>query len=223
MSHDLENYVELDLERPSRVGMIEAVYGEGKTDEQVCAILERVLERHGRALATRVRPETARYVLERLPELSHDSQARVLWKRDEDKAPIGRVAIVGAGTSDLPVMCEAERTLAVLGSAFERIVDVGVAGLHRLLPHLERLRSANAVIVVAGMEGALPSVVGGLIDRPLIAVPTSVGYGTSFGGITALLAMLNSCAQGVSVVNVDNGFGAACAAHRINALVAERP
>ena len=212
-------FATLDTHRPLRRGMIEAVYAESKTNEQVVALLECSLARHGAALATRVRPETGEAACAALPALRHCPVGRVLWKVADGQPPRGLVAVVAAGTSDLPVVEEAARTLEVSGSGVARVTDVGVAGLHRLLPHLDTIRQANAIVVVAGMEGALPSVVAGMTDRPIIAVPTSIGYGAHFGGLAPLLAMLNSCAPGVSVVNIDNGYGAACSAHLVNALV----
>ena len=208
----------LDTQRPVRAGMIEAIFAEAKTDEQVVALLARSLGHHGSALATRVRATTARLAHDELPELEHCPIGRVLWAVPGDHVTRGCVAVLGAGTGDLPVVEEAARTLEVLGSKVSRVADVGVAGLHRLLPHMDLIRRANVVIVAAGMEGALPSVVAGLTDRPVVAVPTSVGYGAHFGGLAPLLSMLNSCAPGVSVVNIDNGYGAACVAHLINVL-----
>lgn len=211
-------FAQLDTHRPLRQGMIEAVFAAGKTPEQVVAILERSVLRHGAALATRVTPAIAEAVLKHLTGFHYSDVGRVLWRHDHPPAPRGLVTIVAAGTSDLPVVEEAALTLEFFGDHVERVTDVGVSGLHRLVPHLPRLREARAIVVVAGMEGALPSVIGGLVDRPVLAVPTSVGYGAHLGGFTALLAMLNSCAAGVSVLNIDNGYGAACAAHRINRL-----
>jgi NCAIR mutase (PurE)-related protein len=216
-------FARLDTHRPLRQGMIEAVYAAGKTADQVVAILERSVAAHGAALATRVPPATAEVVLSRLPGFQHSETARLVWRHDQPPTPHGLVAVVAAGTSDLPVLEEAALTLEFFGDRVLRVTDVGVAGLHRLLPHVASLREARAVVVVAGMEGALPSVIGGLVDRPVLAVPTSVGYGAHLGGFTALLAMLNSCASGVAVMNIDNGYGAACAAHRINRLPGEAP
>jgi NCAIR mutase (PurE)-related protein len=213
-------YANLDTHRPLRTGMVEAIYAAGKTPEQVCGLLLRSQERHGAALATRVTAEVAAQILPQLQGFSYSQAGRVLWRKDTPGDGLGLVAVVCAGTSDLPVVEEAALTLEFLGSRVERVTDVGVAGLHRLVRSLDTLRRANVLIVVAGMEGALPSVVGGLVDRPVIAVPTSVGYGTHLGGLTPLLAMLNSCAPGISVVNIDNGYGAACTAHLINRLVA---
>ncbi|HVV84565.1 MAG TPA: nickel pincer cofactor biosynthesis protein LarB [Kofleriaceae bacterium] len=205
----------LDLVREARTGAPEVVLGEWKTAEQVAAIL-RGLAAGGRgALATRIAPDKADAVREALPEARYVAVARALViEATSPRDVVGTVAIVCAGTSDLPVAEEAAMTAEFLGARVRRIVDVGVAGLHRLLSRLSEIRTADAVVVVAGMEGALPSVVAGLCDRPLIAVPTSVGYGVGAGGLAALAAMLSSCAPGVTVVNIDNGFGAAVAAVR---------
>ena len=199
-----------------RKGFPEVVLGEGKTPEQVAAIAERLVASGDRLLVTRAGIEMYRAIKERLPDAVYHAPARAvtLDRSKEPRRP--GVAVCCAGTSDVPVAEEAAVTAELMGSAVDRMFDVGVAGLHRLLDKLERLRAAKALVVVAGMEGALPSVVGGLVDVPVIAVPTSVGYGASLGGIAALLAMLNSCASGISVVNIDNGFGAGFAASLIN-------
>jgi pyridinium-3,5-biscarboxylic acid mononucleotide synthase len=209
-------FARIDHHRHLRCGMPEVVFGEGKTPEQIAPIAERILAAHGRVLVTRVGPEKAEQVCALLPRLSFDAVARTLTAVERPRAPLdGRVVIVTAGTSDRPVAAEAASTLAVAGAEAECLDDVGVAGLHRLLEELPRLRAAEVLIVVAGMEGALPSVVGGLMERPVIAVPTSIGYGAALSGFTALFGMLTSCASGVTVVNIDNGFGAAMAALRI--------
>ncbi|MBK7642211.1 MAG: nickel pincer cofactor biosynthesis protein LarB [Planctomycetes bacterium] len=211
-------HTQLDTQRELRCGGPEVVYGAGKTPEQVLEISVALLEHHDRLLVTRIAPEAAELVRRRIPRAVHDARARALYV--EPEAGIeqeGLVLVVCAGTSDLPVADEAALTARLMGARVERLQDVGVAGIHRLLAHTERLREARALVVVAGMEGALPSVVGGLVSAPVIAVPTSVGYGASFGGIAALLAMLNSCAAGIAVVNIDNGFGAGVMAARINA------
>lgn len=198
--------------------MPEVVFCQGKTPEQVVAIMGRMLTKEGRALGTRASVEIAQAVLAAYPRARWHEAARVLAlgelppTPDED-APF--VAVVTAGTSDIPVAEEAALTLEFLGQPVRRVYDVGVAGIHRLMNRLELLRQARAIIAVAGMEGALASVLGGLVACPVVAVPTSVGYGASFGGLAALLAMLNSCAPGVAVVNIDNGFGAAVHAHQI--------
>ena len=209
-------YARVDVDRAARTGDPEVVYGEGKTPEQVVGILRTLHERHpDRAvLATRLSAETLDVVGDELPEAHLDEVARAATLGPIPTAR-GLVAVISAGTSDAPVAAEAALTAAVHGAGVERIEDVGVAGLHRLLEARERFAGADCLVVVAGMEGALPSVVGGLVGVPLVAVPTSVGYGASFGGLAALLAMLNSCAPGVSVVNIDNGYGAGVFAARV--------
>jgi hypothetical protein len=210
----------VDTHRELRQGYPEAVFCQGKTGAQVRSILAYLVgERDGNVLATRMDEATYRAVADLDPGLRYNPLARTLTlARRPLPAPPGYVAVVTAGTADLPVAEEAVETALVLGNPVERVTDVGVAGVHRLVGHLERLRAARVVIVVAGMEGALASVVAGLVPRPVIAVPTSVGYGASFGGLAALLGMLNSCAGGVGVVNIDNGYGAACLANLINRL-----
>lgn len=209
-------FARVDVDRAERTGDPEVVYGAGKTPEQVVGILRTLHDRHpGRAvLATRLTPETIEVVRAELPEAALHGIARAVTLGPLPTAR-GTVAVVSAGTSDAPVAAEVALTAAVFGAGVERIDDVGVAGLHRLLEVRDRLATADCLVVVAGMEGALPSVVGGLTGVPLVAVPTSVGYGASFGGLAALLAMLNSCAPGVSVVNIDNGFGAGVFAARV--------
>jgi NCAIR mutase (PurE)-related protein len=212
-------FAHIDHHRELRNGQPEVVLCGPKTVEQVVAICERLAAASGTFLGTRVADEQAAALEARFPGLVWNRLARVAWlPPDPRPAPRGRgsVLVVSAGTSDLPVAEEAALTAEAFGNAVERLADVGVAGLHRLLGASERLARAAVIIVVAGMEGALPSVVGGLVRAPVIAVPTSVGYGASFGGLAALLGMLNSCAAGVTVVNIDNGFGAAAAASRIN-------
>jgi len=214
-------HTKFDVHRPLRNGFPEVVYGEGKTPEQISDIFS-ALEKGGNILATRVSPEKATQVQSVCPEARYNTLGRTLTLVKE---PIhfqeGEIAIVTAGTSDLPVAEEARATCEMLGSRATVISDVGVAGLHRLLNHLPMLRKARVIIVVAGMEGALASVIGGLVAQPIVAVPTSVGYGASLSGLSALLGMLTSCASGVTVVNIDNGFGAACAACKINNLCGE--
>jgi hypothetical protein len=216
----------LDHERAARTGVPEVVFCQGKTTQQVVDIVARVVEREERVLATRVPPDVAAEVLRNFPDgIYHDLGRSIVIDRrplpDEaaaataEGAPAPYVAVVTAGTSDLPVAEEAAVTLEFLGARVARVADVGVAGLHRLLNRRDVLRGARVVIAVAGMEGALPSVIGGLVACPVVAVPTSVGYGANFGGLAALLAMLNSCAPGVAVVNIDNGFGAAVHAYKI--------
>ncbi len=210
-------FARVDHHRALRNGFGEVVFGAGKSSDELVAIVERLLAASGSALVTRVDSEAAAILLRAVPGLTHHPRARVVYRRDPSAPmlPGGPVAVVAAGTADMPVAEEAVVTAEFLGARVERVYDVGIAGLHRLLAEHARLRAAAVVIVVAGMEGALPSVVGGLVSTPVIAVPTSVGYGASFGGLAALLGMLNSCAAGLVVVNVDNGFGAAAAAARI--------
>jgi len=211
------HFAKPDYDRPHRRGMPEVIYGAGKTAPQIAAIMRALNAAGQNAFATRVTPEQAAAVQAELPRAEYLETPRLLIC---DVAPLperkGKVAVLCAGTSDLPVAEEAAVTAERLGANVERIFDVGVAGLHRLLSRMERFADARAIVVVAGMEGALPSVVGGLTDKPVIAVPTSVGYGASFQGLAALLGMLNSCASGVTVVNIDNGFGAGVAAALIN-------
>ncbi|RMH01724.1 MAG: nickel pincer cofactor biosynthesis protein LarB [Planctomycetota bacterium] len=206
----------LDTHRQLRTGFPEAIFAAGKTPDQVAEAFARLAEAHDRVLATRAGEEHAAAVTAAVPGAEFDPVARTLsWRAAPPGPARGRVAVVAAGTSDLPAAAEAARTLELMDVAVERHEDVGVAGLHRLLGRLEQLRRAEVLIVCAGMEGALPSVVGGLVRTPVVAVPTGIGYGASFGGLAALLAMLNSCAPGVAVVNIDNGFGAAMVAGRI--------
>lgn len=210
-------FARLDTERASRCGLGEVVFCPGKTAEHVVRIFGTFRAAGHNVLATRASPELFRTVVADHPDATYHEAARCITLELKPRpAPRGLVAVVSAGTADLPVAEEAALVASWMGARVERVYDAGVAGLHRLLPHLPLLRQARAVIVVAGMEGALPSVVGGQIDRPVIAVPTSIGYGLNFGGLAALIAMLNSCASGVTVVNVDNGFGAGVAAGLIN-------
>ena len=216
---DLEAYANLDLGRTARRGYPEAVFCAGKTPEQVAGIAAAVRDRADVVtLFTRAGPEHAEAVLRELPDAFHDPAAGLLaWPPGEPQPTGGPVVVVAAGTSDLPVAREAMLTARYLGRATELVVDVGVAGLHRVLGHLDTLRRARAVVVVAGMDGALPGVVAGLIAAPVVAVPTSVGYGAAFGGLAPLLTMLNACAPGVAVVNIDNGYGAGHLAAQIAA------
>lgn len=217
-------FATLDHQRGLRVGFPEVVFGLGKSPAQMVAIAKRLHARHGVVLLTRVEAPARAALRAEFPRAEIHERARVVVLRRRAKPPAGRgrVLVLCAGTADLPVAEEALITARALGSHAELIADVGVAGLHRLLRHRRRLRGARVLVVVAGLEGALPSVVGGLVDRPLIAVPTSIGYGSHFSGLAPLLAMLNSCAAGVTVVNVDNGFGAGYAAHLINSSHARR-
>jgi hypothetical protein len=209
-------FAKVDHHRAVRQGVAEVVLGAGKTAEHITAIAHELRKKSQNVLITRVTPDIAAAVLEGAPFLTHKPLARVLVSTEFPiRALPGRVAVVAAGTSDAPVVEECMETLAVLGVGAERIYDVGVAGIHRLLAQLERLRTMDLLIVVAGMEGALPSAIGGLVEVPVIAVPTSVGYGAALSGLAPLLGMLTSCASGVLVANIDNGFGAAFAAARI--------
>ncbi|MDO8475152.1 MAG: nickel pincer cofactor biosynthesis protein LarB [Candidatus Rokubacteria bacterium] len=214
-------FARVDLHRSLRHGVPEAVFCQGKTPEQVVAIVRRLAESHDNILATRAEPAVIDALTVSGLECAVHTDARLVVVKPLGHAGVGLIMVVSAGTSDLPVAEEAAVTAEAMGNRVERLYDCGVAGLHRLVPHLDRLNEANVIIAVAGMEGALPSVIGGLVDRPVIAVPTSVGYGASFGGVAALLAMLNSCAPGVSVVNIDNGYGAAAQANQINKLASK--
>ena len=208
-------FARLDTDRERRTGIAEVIFAPGKTDEQLEGIVERCLDLHDKVLVTRLDPERAPSLLKKFDQLTYHSIGRILEARPDREPWCPPVAVVSAGTSDLPVAEEAALVLEHLGHPVDRVNDVGVAGIHRLFSVLERLRTARALVVAAGMEGALPSVVAGLVDRPVVAVPTSIGYGASFGGVAALLGMLNSCASGIGVVNIDNGFGAATLVHRI--------
>ncbi|HXP61462.1 MAG TPA: nickel pincer cofactor biosynthesis protein LarB [Dongiaceae bacterium] len=215
-------FAQVDTHRALRKGFPEVIFGAGKTPEHVVKLAAKLLECEQRVLITRITPAHAQAVQRRFKTAKHHEMARCLTI---EKSPAARrggtIAVVCAGTSDLPVAEEAAVTAEIMGNRVERITDVGVAGVHRLFGRLRTIQQAHVIIVVAGMEGALPSVVAGLVSRPLIAVPTSVGYGASFGGLAPLLGMLNSCGSGVTVVNIDNGFGAGYAASQINQLVEE--
>lgn len=208
----------IDHHRGVRKGLSEVIYGEGKRAEDIIAIMEKMKAQGEDVLVTRVNPAKAGKIQEKFPGSAYHSAARALTLDHRPKSPGGKgtILVITAGTSDIPVAEEAAVTARFMGNAVDTLYDVGVSGIHRVLGHREKLVNASVIIVVAGMEGALPSVVGGLVDCPVIAVPTSVGYGASFQGITALLGMLNSCAAGVTVVNIDNGFGAGYAAGVIN-------
>jgi NCAIR mutase (PurE)-related protein len=207
----------VDHHRAIRQGFPEVIFGQGKTPEQVAGIAERLLERSSNLLITRTNHETFERVRQVAADaVFHDACKAVSVRRDRTIRGRGSVAIVTAGTSDIPIADEAAITAEIMGNQIERLYDVGVAGIHRVLSHRELLQSAKVIVCAAGMEGALPSVVGGLVGVPVIAVPTSIGYGASFGGIAALLGMLNSCASNVTVVNIDNGFGAGFVASLIN-------
>ena len=212
-------FARVDHHRAIRKGFPEVIFGSGKTPTHIAAIAARIVARGHSLLVTRTTDEAYAAVAAEVPAATFHPDARAITLRQEDVAPgRGVVLVVAAGTADLPVAEEAVVTAEIMGNQVERLYDVGVAGLHRLLSAHDRLTAARVIIVAAGMEGALPSVIGGLVSVPIIAVPTSVGYGAAFGGIAALLGMLNSCAGGVSVVNIDNGFGAASIASLINHL-----
>lgn len=215
-------FAHVDHHRALRTGHPEVIFGQGKTSPQIVAIAERLAEHGSQVLATRIEPESAAALVARFPQAAYDEISRtVLIAGAKTAKEKGLVTIVSAGTSDLSVAREAEITARAMGARVNTIFDVGVAGIHRLLAYREQLHTAKVVIVVAGMEGALASVVGGLVNVPVIAVPTSIGYGASFNGLAALLTMLNSCASGVTVVNIDNGFGAGYSAALINNQSAE--
>ena len=213
------DFAKIDHHRGVRLGYPEVIYGERKTPDQIAQITQKLLDRDNNILITRANEAAYQAVQSIAPEAKYNVMGRTITiEREITTPPSSYIAIVAAGTSDLYVVEEAYETARILGNHVKKIVDVGVAGIHRLFAHLEVIQNAKVVIVIAGMEGALASVIGGLVDKPVIAVPTSVGYGASFGGIAALLSMLNSCASGVSVVNIDNGFGAAYNASIINHL-----
>lgn len=215
-------FAQVDTHRALRKGFPEVIFGAGKTPAQVSAIAAKLAEKSQNVLVTRITPGHAQVVKKRFKHAKYHELARCVTI---EKKPLpkraGTIAVICAGTSDLPVAEEAAITAEIMGNRVVRIADVGVAGLHRILSRLEVLQKANVLVVVAGMEGALPSVVAGLVSKPVIAVPTSVGYGASFGGVAALLGMLISCGSGVTVVNIDNGFGAGYAASQINALASD--
>jgi len=208
----------IDHHRSLRRGLSEVIFGEGKEASDILAIMERMIGQEERVLVTRLSREKAKTILSRFPESTYHERSRMLTliNRQVKESGKGTIIVMSAGTSDIPVAEEAAITAEFMGNRVDTIYDVGVSGIHRILAHRERIMKASVIVVAAGMEGALPSVVGGLVDKPVIAVPTSVGYGASFDGISALLGMLNSCAAGVTVVNIDNGFGAGYAASVIN-------
>lgn len=216
-------FARIDHHRTLRKGFPEIIFGQGKTTSQIAAIAQRLVANSQQALITRLEADKAEGLRAALPALRYYADARIgaLGESPSPPPEQGTILIAAAGTADLPVAEEAAISAELIGNRVERLYDVGVAGLHRLLSSLEQIQAASVLIVVAGMEGALPSVVGGLVDRPVIAVPTSIGYGASFNGLAALLAMLNSCAAGITVVNIDNGFGAAAAASLMNRLTCQ--
>ena len=213
-------FAQVDQHRALRQGFPEVIFGAGKTPVQVVKIAGEILKQSDRVLITRITHDHAKALKKKFKKAIHHEAARcMVIEKKKTKPRAGTIAILSAGTSDQPVAEEAAITAETMGNKVQRLYDVGVAGLHRLLGRMEDFREANVIIVVAGMEGARPSVVAGLVDKPVIAVPTSIGYGASFEGVAALLGMLNSCGSGVTVVNIDNGFGAAYAASQINSLV----
>lgn len=218
ISYEDIEYAHIDHHRSLRKGFPEVIYGQGKTAEQICGIMEKIMLQENIVMVTRIDPQKAETVCTRFPEAEyhHDARMAVVKKEDYPIQGKGTIGIIAAGTSDIPVAREAYLTASLMGNRVASVFDVGVAGIHRLFQHQDLIDSASVLIVVAGMEGALPSVVAGMVRRPVIAVPTSVGYGVSFGGLTALFAMLNSCSSNVAVVNIDNGFGAGYMASIIN-------
>jgi NCAIR mutase (PurE)-related protein len=218
MPEDILAYATVDHERGSRTGFPEVIFCPGKSDEQIAGIAATLARTAQVVMATRATPGAFAALRERLPGAVWHEEARIIAWQGEPLPRVGKVAVISAGTADAPVTAEAAVALDLMGNNVARVNDVGIAGLHRVLGHRELLATANAIVAVAGMDGALPSVIAGLTDKPVIATPTSVGYGASYQGIAALLAMLNACAVGVAVVNIDNGFGAACVASRINHL-----
>lgn len=225
MPYEDLGFAKLDHHRSLRSGFGEVVYCQGKSNEQLLRIYERLYEQDRNVLGTRASREQYELVKKYFPKVQYDSVSRILSirsKEQEEYQLIGCIAVCTGGTSDIPVAEEAAQTAEFFGSQVLRIYDVGVAGLHRLLSKLDEIRSANCIIAVAGMEGALGGVIAGLVDKPVIAVPTSIGYGANFGGVSALLTMLNSCAEGLSVVNIDNGFGAGYLATQINRLACNK-
>ena len=211
-------YAKLDLHRRIRSGFPEVIFCSGKPDEFLINIFQRMAEKEGQAFGTRATAEQYEMVRKVIPDIQYDPVSRILKLERTPKEKKGLIAVVTGGTADIPVAEEAAQTAEYFGSKVERIYDVGVSGIHRLLSQTQRIQEANCIVAVAGMEGALASVVGGLVSSPVIAVPTSVGYGANFGGLSALLTMINSCANGIAVVNIDNGYGAGYMATQINRL-----
>ncbi len=214
-------YAMLDTQREIRSGYPEVVFCSGKADEHLLKIFIRLYQENGEVLGTRASKEQYELVRGTIPEISYDEISHILKIEKPEKRHIGKIAVCTAGTADIPVAEEAAQTAEYFGNQVDRIYDIGVSGLHRLVSKIDQIRSANCVVAVAGMEGALASVLGGLVDKPVIAVPTSVGYGANMKGLSALLTMINSCANGIAVVNIDNGYGAGYIASQINRL-AER-
>lgn len=211
-------YAKLDTHRKLRSGFAEVIYCSGKTDEHLLNIFGKLYEEEGEVFATRASREQYELIKKHYPKVEYDALSHILKIEKKEKQHIGKIVVCSAGTADIPVAEEAAQTAEYFGANVERIYDIGVSGIHRMLSKLENIQSANCVVAVAGMEGALASVLGGLVDKPVIAVPTSIGYGASFGGVAALLTMINSCANGVAVVNIDNGYGGGYMAAQINRL-----
>ena len=211
-------YAKLDLHRRIRSGFPEVIFCSGKPDEFLINIFQRMAEKEGQAFGTRATAEQYEMVRKVIPDIQYDPVSRILKLERTPKEKKGLIAVVTGGTADIPVAEEAAQTAEYFGSKVERIYDVGVSGIHRLLSQTQRIQEANCIVAVAGMEGALASVVGGLVSNPVIAVPTSVGYGANFGGLSALMTMINACANGIAVVNIDNGYGAGYMATQINRL-----
>lgn len=211
-------YAKLDTHRKLRSGFAEVIFCSGKSDDHLLNIFEKLYKEDGEVFGTRASVEQYQLIKERYPEVKYDAISRILKIEKENKKRIGKVVVCTAGTADIPVAEEAAQTAEYFGTNVERVYDVGVSGIHRLFSRLEVIQSANCVVAVAGMEGALASVIGGLVDKPVIAVPTSIGYGANMHGLSALLTMINSCANGIAVVNIDNGYGAGYMATQINRL-----
>ncbi len=211
-------YAKLDMHRKIRSGFAEVIFCSGKADEHLLQIFRRLYERDGEVFGTRASTHQYELIREQFPQVSYDPISKIIKIEKENKEKNGRIAVCTAGTADIPVAEEAAQTAEYFGSYVERIYDVGVAGIHRLFARLDQIQSANCVVAVAGMEGALASVIGGLVDKPVIAVPTSVGYGANLNGLSALLTMINSCSNGIAVVNIDNGYGAGYLATQINRM-----
>ncbi len=212
------DYAKIDTDREERTGFAEVIFCKGKADEHLVTIFEQIFTRNGEVFGTRASEEQFALVKKRIPQITYDPVSKILKYEKPGKERIGNVVVATAGTADIAVAEEAAQTAEYFGTNIHRLYDVGVSGLHRLLSQKDVLQQANCVIAVAGMEGALPSVIGGLVKNPVIAVPTSVGYGANFGGVSALLTMINTCANGVTVVNIDNGYGAGYVATQINRL-----
>ena len=211
-------YAKLDMHRKVRSGCAEVIFCQGKADDHLLSIFSHLYEADGEVFGTRANEHQYALIREKFPQVSYDDKSHIIKIEKEDKTHIGSIAVCTAGTADIPVAEEAAQTAEYFGSHVERIYDVGVSGIHRLFSQLDLIQSANCVIAIAGMEGALASVLGGLVDKPVIAVPTSVGYGACMEGLSALLTMMTSCANGIAVVNIDNGYGAGYIANQINHL-----